>query len=170
MAESEEELKRLFISSLLSAIRVVSSTYLRLFMFLLAILIPACSSSSPAFFMMCSVYRLNKQGDSRPPCHTPFLILSQSVVPFSMQCSDYCFLISIQVSQETGKMVWYSHLFKSFPQFIMVHTVCLQYLQSTSCEMPGGMKHKLESRLPREILITSDMQVSPPLWRKVKRN
>ena len=92
-------------------------------MFLLAILIPACSSSSPAFFMMCSVYRLNKQGDSRPPRHTPFLILSQSVVPFSMQCSDYCFLISIQVSQETGKMVWYSHLSKSFLQFIMIHRV-----------------------------------------------
>jgi len=88
-------IKRLSISSLLSAIRVVSSTYLRLFMFLLAILILAYSSSSPAFFMMCLVYRLNKWGDSRPPHHTTFLILSQSVVPCSIQGSDYCFLIGI---------------------------------------------------------------------------
>ena len=66
----------------LSAIRVVSSTYLRLLMFLPPVLIPACNSSSPAFLMMCSACRLNKQGDSRRPCHTPFSILNQSVVPY----------------------------------------------------------------------------------------
>ena len=55
-------IKRLFSFSLLSAIRVVSSAYLRLLIFLLAILIPACASSSPAFHMMYSVYKLNKQG------------------------------------------------------------------------------------------------------------
>ena len=44
------------------------------------------------------------------------------------------------------------------------------YIQSTSCEMSGSMKHKLESRLPGEISITSDMQMTPPLWQKVKRN
>ena len=36
--------------------------------------------------------------------------------------------------------------------------------------MPGWMKHKLESRLPVEIAITSDMQITPPLWQKMKRN
>ena len=41
-------------------------------------------------------------------------------------------------------------------------------MQSTSCEMPGWMKHKLESRLLGEISITSDMQITPPLWQKVK--
>ena len=41
-------------------------------------------------------------------------------------------------------------------------------MQSTSCEIPGWMKHKLESRLPGEISITSDMQMTPPLWQKVK--
>ena len=46
----------------------------------------------------------------------------------------------------------------------------LTYMQSTSCEMPGWMKHKLESRLPGETSITSDMQVTPPLWQKAKRN
>ena len=48
---------------------------------LLPILIPACYSSSPSVPMMCSAYRLNKQGDSRQPCHTPFSILNPSVVP-----------------------------------------------------------------------------------------
>ena len=46
----------------------------------------------------------------------------------------------------------------------------LSYMQSKSCEMPGLMKHKLESRLPRDIAITSDMQMTPPLWQKVKKN
>ena len=75
-------IKRLFSSSLLSAIRVLSSACLRLLMFLLPILIPAYNSSSPTFLMMCSVYRLNKQGDSRQPCRAPFSILNQSVVPY----------------------------------------------------------------------------------------
>ena len=74
-------IKRLFSSSSLYAIRVLWSAYLRLLMFLPAILSPACNSSSPAFVMMGSTYRLNKQDDSRQPCHTPFSILNQSVVP-----------------------------------------------------------------------------------------
>ena len=73
-------IKRLFSSSL-SAIRVVSSAYLRLLIFLLAILIPACASSSPAFLMMYSAYKLNKQGDNIQPWCTPFPIWNQSVVP-----------------------------------------------------------------------------------------
>jgi len=73
-------IKRLF-SSLLSAIRVVSSVYLRLLIFLLAILIPACASSSLAFRMMYSAYILNKQGDNIQPWGTPFPIWNQSVVP-----------------------------------------------------------------------------------------
>ena len=46
----------------------------------------------------------------------------------------------------------------------------LTYMQTTSCERPDWMKHNLESRLPGEISITSDMQMMPPLWQKVKRN
>ena len=75
-------IKSLFISSSFFAIRVVSYAYLRSLMFLPRILIPACNSSSPTFLIMCSVYRLNNQGDSRQPCCTPFLILNQSVVPY----------------------------------------------------------------------------------------
>ena len=74
-------IKRLFSSSLLSAIRVVSVAYLRLLTCLPAILIPACDSSSLAFHMMYSAYKLNKQNDNIHSCHIPFPILSQSVVP-----------------------------------------------------------------------------------------
>ena len=74
-------IKRLFSSSSLSAIRVVSSAYLRLLIFLPAILIQACASSSPAFLMMYSAYKLNKQGDNIQPWRTPFPIWNQSVVP-----------------------------------------------------------------------------------------
>ena len=73
-------IKRLFSSFLPSAIRIVSSAYLRLLIFLLAILIPACASSSLAFCAMYSAYKLNKQGDNIQPWHTPFPIWNQSVV------------------------------------------------------------------------------------------
>ena len=62
-------------------IRVVSSAYLRLLTFLPAILIPACASSSQAFHMMYSAYKLNKQGDNIQPWRTPFPICNQSVIP-----------------------------------------------------------------------------------------
>ena len=71
-------IKRLF-SSLLSAIRVMLSSYLRLLVFLPDILIPACASCSPGFHMMYSAYKLNKQGDNIQLWHTPFPILNQSI-------------------------------------------------------------------------------------------
>ena len=74
-------IKRLSSSSSLSAIRVVSSAYLKSLIFLPAILIPACASSSPAFLVMCYAYKLNKQGDNIQPWCTPFPIWYQSVVP-----------------------------------------------------------------------------------------
>ena len=73
-------IKRHF-SSLLSSISVVSSTYLRLLIFLLAILIPACTSSSMAFLLMYTAYELNKQGDNIQLWHTPFPTWNQSIVP-----------------------------------------------------------------------------------------
>ena len=88
-------IKRL-LSSLLSAIRVVSSGYLRFLIFLLAILISACVSSSPAFHMMYSACKLNKQGDNKMPWHTPFPIWNQCVVPCPVltvvSCPTYRFL------------------------------------------------------------------------------
>ena len=73
-------IKRLFSSSSLSAIRVVSSAHLRLLLFLQTILIPACASSSSALLMLYSAYKLNKQGDNMQTWRTPFPIWNQSVV------------------------------------------------------------------------------------------
>ena len=83
--------KRLFSSPLLSAIRVVLSVYLKLLIFLLTVLIPACHSSSPAFHMMYSAYKLSKQGNNIQLWCTPFPILNQSFVPMNMgRNSQYC--------------------------------------------------------------------------------
>ena len=59
----------------------MSFAYLRLLIFLQAILIPACASSSPAFPMMYSACKLNKQDNNIQPWHTPFPIWNQSIVP-----------------------------------------------------------------------------------------
>ena len=74
-------IRRFFSFSSLSAIRVVLSAYLRLLIFLPAILISASDLSRAAFLMIYSAYKLNKQGDNIQPCLTPFPILNQSVVP-----------------------------------------------------------------------------------------
>ena len=55
---------------------------------------------------------------------------------------------------------------KAYVKAMYCHPAFLTYMQSTSCKMPGWMKHKLESRLLGEISITSDMQMTPPLWQK----
>ena len=63
-----------------------------------------------------------------------------------------------------------SKLGKEYIKAVYCHPACLTYMQSTSCEMLDWMKHKLESRVLGEILITSDMQMIPPLWLKAKKN
>ena len=69
--------------------------------------------------------------------------------------------LELNMEQETGS--------KSGKEYVKAVSY-LTSRQSTSWEMPGWMKHKLESRLPGEISITSDMQVTPPLWQEVKKN
>ena len=69
------------------------------------------------------------------------------------------------MEQQTG-----SKCEKEDVKAVYCHPVYLTYMQSTSYEMPGWMKYKLESRLPGEISITSDMQMTPPLWQNVKKN
>ena len=59
---------------------------------------------------------------------------------------------------------------KEYIKAVYCHPAYLTYMQSTSCEIPGWMKHKLESRLQGEISVTLDMQMTPPLWQKAKRN
>ena len=83
--------KRLFSCSLLSAIRVISSAHLMLWVFLLSILILACDLSRLAFQMMYSEYKLNKQGDNIQPWHT--LFPNFEPVHCSMSGSKYCYLL-----------------------------------------------------------------------------
>ena len=59
---------------------------------------------------------------------------------------------------------------KEYIKAVYCHPAYLTYMQNTSCEILGWMKHKLESRLLGEISITSDMQMTPPLWQKAKNN
>ena len=61
-----------------------------------------------------------------------------------------------------------SKLGKEYVKGVYYYPAYLAYVQSISCEMSGWMKHKPESRLPGEISITTDMQMPPPLWQKVK--
>ena len=73
--------------------------------------------------------------------------------------------LELDMEQQTG-----SKSGKEYIKAIYCHSAYLTYMQSTLHEMLDWMKHKLESRLPGEISITSDMQMTPPLWQKVKRN
>ena len=108
-------IKRLFSSSSLSAIRVVSSAYLRLLTFLSAIWIPACASSSPEFHMMYSEYKLNKQGDTMQPWRTPFPIWNQPIVP----CLVQLLLLDLHTDFSGGKSGGLV-----FPSLYQFSTVC----------------------------------------------
>ena len=67
--------------------------------------------------------------------------------------------LELDMGQWTG-----SKLGKEYIKVVYCHPIYFSYMQDKSCEMPGWMKHKLELRLPREISITSDMQMRPVLW------
>ena len=73
--------------------------------------------------------------------------------------------LELDMEQQTG-----SKLGKESIKAVYCQPAYLTSMQSTSCEMLGWMKHKLESKLPGEITITWDNQMTPPLWQKVKRN
>ena len=69
--------------------------------------------------------------------------------------------LELDMEQQTD-----SKLGKEYVKAVYCHPGYLTYMQSTSCEMPGWIKHKLESRLPGKISIISDMQMTPPLWQE----
>ena len=71
--------------------------------------------------------------------------------------------LELDIEQQTG-----SKWGKEYVKAVYCHPAYLTYMQSTSCEMLGWMKHKLESRLLGEISITSDTQMTPPIWQKAK--
>ena len=113
--------ERFFSSPSLSAIRVASSAYLRLLIFLPEIFSPACDSPSLAFHMMYSAYELSKQGNNMQPSSTHFPILNQSIVP--------CLVLTVaswpayRCLKRQVRVVWYFNLFKNVPQFVMIHTI-----------------------------------------------
>ena len=71
--------------------------------------------------------------------------------------------LELDMEQLTG-----SKLGKGYIKAVYCHPAYLTSTQNTSCEILGWMKNKLESRFLGEISITSDMQITPPLWQKVK--
>ena len=71
--------------------------------------------------------------------------------------------LELDMEQQAG-----SKLEKEYVKAVYCHPAYLTYTQSTSCEMPGWLKHKLESILPGKISITSEIQMTPPLWQKAK--
>ena len=73
--------------------------------------------------------------------------------------------LELNMEKQTG-----SKLGKEYDKDLYCHPAYLTSMQNTSCEMPGWMKHKLESRLLGEISITSDMQMTQLLWQKAKKN
>ena len=86
-----------------------------------------------------------------------------------------CLLRNLYASQEAmvrtrhGTMDWFQ-IGKGVHQGCILSHCYLIYMWNTSCKMPDWMKLKLESRLPGEISITSDMQLTPPFWQRVKKN
>ena len=73
--------------------------------------------------------------------------------------------LELDMEQRTG-----SKLRKEYVKAVYCHPAYLTSMQSTSCEMPGWMKHKLESRMLGKISVTLDMQMTQPLWQKADRN
>ena len=73
--------------------------------------------------------------------------------------------LELDMEQQTGLK-----LGKEYVKAVYCHPAYLTYMQSTLCKMLGWIKHKLESRLLEEISISSDMQMTPPLWQKAKKN
>ena len=73
--------------------------------------------------------------------------------------------LELDMEQHTG-----SKFGKGYVKSVYCHPADLTYMQNISCEMLGWKEHKLESRLPGEISITSDTQMTLPLWQKAKKN
>ena len=100
----------------------------------------------------------------------PWNIFGEMRIPDHLSC----LLRNVYAGQEATVRIGYG----TTDQFQIgkgVHQGCilspwLTYMQRTSCEMLGWMKHKLESRLPEEMSITSDIQMTPPSWQKAKGN
>ena len=100
---------------------------------------------------------------------TKWKVLKEMGIPDHLTCLlrnlDVKQQLEPDMEQQTG-----SKLGKEYIEAVYCHPAYLTYMQSTSCEMLDWMKHKMESRLLGEISITSETQMTPPLWQKVKKN
>ena len=98
-------------------------------------------------------------------------ILKGMGIPDHLTCLlEICIQVNKQQLEPDMEQWTGSKLGKDYIKAVYCHPAYFTYMQSTSCEMPGWMKHKLESRLPGEISITSYIQKTPPLWKKAKSN
>ena len=144
---------------------------------------PAVQKKEVTFLRWCYHPNVDQAHRSLPP--VPPQLLSQALLPSctnqpltttpptpttSMGLRETCMQVrkqqvELDMEQQTG-----STLGNEYIKALYCHPAYLTSMQSTSCNMLGWMKDKLESRLPGEISITSDKQMTPPLWQKVKRN
>ena len=136
-------------------------------------------AEEPEIKLPTSIGSLNKQENSRKtsallttPKPLTVRITTNWKILQEMEIPDHvtCLLRNLYAGQEAtvrnrhGTTYWFQ-IGKGVRQScIFCHSAYLTYMQNTSCEMPGWMKHKLESRLLGEISIASDMQMTPPLW------
>ena len=97
-------------------------------------------------------------------------ILKEMEIPDHLTCLLRNLYTDQEATEPDMKQQTGSKLGKEYIKAVYCHPGYLTYMQSTSYEMPGWMKHKLGSRLQGEISITSDMQMTPPLWQKAKKN
>jgi hypothetical protein len=136
---------------------------------------------NPEIKLPASIGSLKKQKSSRKIPTSALLTMPKPLtvwITTNWKIQDHltCLLRNLYTGQEAavrtghGTTDWFQIRKGVLQGCIIVTQLILTYMQSTSCEMPGWMKHKLESRLPGEISIISDMQVTPPLWQKVKKD
>ena len=140
-------------------------------------------AEEPEIKLPTSIGSLKKQESSRKTSTSALLTTPKPLtVWITTNCGKFlkraddltCLLRNVYAGQEVTELDMEqqrgSKLAKEFIKAVYCHPAYLTSLQSPSCEMPGWMKHKLESRLPGKTSITSDMQMTPPLCRKVKEN
>ena len=122
----------------------------------------------------CSAASNNFGVLAREDKHTSFYSTIFHLVAVSVQESPAeAWVSSITMNKASGSDGITVELFQDLKDDVKAgycHCAYLTYMQRTSCEMPGWVKHKLESRLLGEISVTSDMQMTPPLWQKANKN
>ena len=144
-------------------------------------------AKEPEIKLPISTGSLKKQGNTRKTSTSALLITSKPLtVWITINCGKFLkrweyqttwsasweissTQVKKQLESEMEKQTA-SKLGKEYVKAVYCHPAYLTYMQSISHKMLGWMKHKLKSRLPGEISITSDMQVTPPLWQKAKKN